>query len=96
MEQPTRGGGGPAPELAVQGNGLSPVTLAGLSAGGGALLVFVSEHCPTSALVPKWASPEAIVLLVAGGEAGRYSAVLGPCTGMGSAIVSREVESRGG
>jgi hypothetical protein len=44
-------------------------------------------------LVPKWASPEAIVLLVAGGEAGRYSAVLGPCTGMGSSIVSREVES---
>ena len=48
------------------------------------------------AVVPKWASPEAIVLLVAGGEAGRYSAVLGPCTGMGSQIVSREVESRGG
>jgi hypothetical protein len=48
------------------------------------------------ALVPKWASPGAIVLLVAGGEAGRYSAVLGPCTGMGSQIVSREVESHGG
>src|SRR5215831_5641997 len=47
------------------------------------------------AVTPKWASPEAIVLLVAGGEAGRYSAVLGPCTGMGSQIVSREVESRG-
>jgi hypothetical protein len=43
--------------------------------------------------VPKWASPEAIVLIVAGGEAGRYSAVLGPCTGMGSQIVSREVGS---
>ena len=43
-------------------------------------------------LVPKWASPESIVLLVAGGEAGRYSAVLGPCTGMGSSIVSVEVE----
>jgi hypothetical protein len=43
------------------------------------------------AQVPKWASPDAIVLLVAGGEAGRYSAVLGPCTGMGSQIVSREV-----
>jgi hypothetical protein len=46
--------------------------------------------------VPKWASPEAIVLVVAGGEAGRYSAVLGPCTGMGSQIVSREVEPRVG
>jgi hypothetical protein len=44
--------------------------------------------------VPKWASPEAIVLIVAGGEAGRYSAVLGPCTGMGSQIVSREVVPR--
>ena len=44
--------------------------------------------------VPKWASPDSIVLLVAGGEAGRYSAVLGPCTGMGFQIVSREVESR--
>jgi hypothetical protein len=45
-------------------------------------------------LVAKWASPDCIVLLVAGGEAGRYSAVLGPCTGMGFQIVSREVESR--
>ena len=44
-------------------------------------------------VIPKWASPDAIVLLVAGGEAGRYSAVLGPCTGMGAQIVSREVES---
>ena len=43
-------------------------------------------------LIGKWASPEAIVLLVAGGEAGRYSAVLGPCTGMGARIISREVE----
>ncbi len=46
-----------------------------------------------AAQVPKWVSPEAIVLIVAGGEAGRYSAVLGPCTGMGSQIVSREVGS---
>ena len=42
--------------------------------------------------IPKWACPDSIVLLVAGGEAGRYSAVLGPCTGMGAQIVSREVE----
>jgi len=46
-----------------------------------------------AAEVHKWTSPDAIVLLVAGGEAGRYSAVLGPCTGMGSRIVSVEVES---
>ena len=53
---------------------------------------FVHAASP-DAEVPKWASPESIVLVVAGGEAGRYSAVLGPCTGMGSQIVSREVES---
>src|SRR5213078_943249 len=53
---------------------------------------FVQAADP-AAQVPKWASPEAIVLIVAGGEAGRYSAVLGPCTGMGSQIVSREVGS---
>ncbi|HEY5988333.1 MAG TPA: hypothetical protein VIV12_18445, partial [Streptosporangiaceae bacterium] len=51
---------------------------------------FVHETDP-AAHVPKWRSPAAIVLLVAGGEAGRYSAVLGPCTGMGSQIVSRQV-----
>lgn len=42
-------------------------------------------------VIPKWTSPEEIVLLVAGGEAGRYSALLGPCLGMGSQLVSREV-----
>jgi peroxiredoxin len=46
---------------------------------------------PDDELVPKWSSPEQIVLLAAGGEAGRYSAVLGPCLGMGDQIVSREV-----
>ena len=43
-------------------------------------------------MIRKWASPDSIVLLVAGGEAGRYSAVLGPCTGMGAQMISREVE----
>jgi peroxiredoxin len=42
-------------------------------------------------LVTKWDSPEDIVLIAAGGEAGRYSAVLGPCLGMSSQMVSREV-----
>jgi len=54
---------------------------------------FVHRSDP-DAEVYKWAAPEAIVLLVAGGEAGRYSAVLGPCTGMGFEIVSAEVEPR--
>ena len=43
-------------------------------------------------MISKWVSPDSIVLLVAGGEAGRYSAVLGPCTGMGAQMISREVE----
>ena len=43
------------------------------------------------ALITKWDSPDDIVLLAAGGEAGRYSAVLGPCLGMNSQMVSREV-----
>lgn len=42
-------------------------------------------------MIPKWSAPEDILLLVAGGEAGRYSAVLGPCLGMGEQIVSEEV-----
>ncbi len=42
-------------------------------------------------LVTKWDSPDDIVLIAAGGEAGRYSAVLGPCLGMNSQMVSREV-----
>jgi peroxiredoxin len=42
-------------------------------------------------LIAKWDSPDDIVLLAAGGEAGRYSAVLGPCLGMNSQMVSREV-----
>jgi peroxiredoxin len=43
------------------------------------------------ALIAKWDSPDDIVLLAAGGEAGRYSAVLGPCLGMNTQMVSREV-----
>jgi thiol-disulfide isomerase/thioredoxin len=55
------------------------------------------ETTPTAAaadadaLMTKWTSPEEIVLLAAGGDAGRYSAVLGPCLGMEAAIVSREI-----
>jgi peroxiredoxin len=41
--------------------------------------------------ITKWDSPDDIVLLAAGGEAGRYSAVLGPCLGMNTQMVSREV-----
>ena len=50
-------GGSPAPELSVHGTGLAPVTIASLTAGGCALLVFVSEHCPTSALALRRLGP---------------------------------------
>lgn len=42
-------------------------------------------------LIPKWSTPDDILLIVAGGEAGRYSAMLGPCTGMDEEIASEEV-----
>ena len=42
-------------------------------------------------IITRWTSPDEIVLLAAGGEAGRYSALLGPCLGMESQIVSKEV-----
>jgi hypothetical protein len=41
--------------------------------------------------IPKWEDPEQIVIVVAGGEAGRFSAVLGPSLGMGATIITREV-----
>ncbi len=53
-----------------------------------------AQRAEPGAEVSKWSSPASIILLVAGGEAGRYSAVLGPCTGMGSQVVSREVAIR--
>ena len=43
-------------------------------------------------LVPKWDSAERIVLVVAGGEAGRFSAVFGPCDGMQAQVVTKEIQ----
>jgi peroxiredoxin len=45
------------------------------------------------AVVSKWLSPSEIVLVVAGGHAGRFSAVLPPWIGygLGSKIISREI-----
>jgi hypothetical protein len=57
MEEPTRADDGPAPQLAVHGTGPAAITLGGLTAGGAALLVFVSEHCPTSALALRRLGP---------------------------------------
>jgi hypothetical protein len=47
---------------------------------------------PDDAPVPKWDAPGDIALIVAGGEAGRFSAVFGPCVGMDWKPVSREVQ----
>ncbi len=41
--------------------------------------------------IAKWTRPEDILFVVAGGEAGRYSAVFGPCLGMDSEIVSKQI-----
>jgi peroxiredoxin len=46
---------------------------------------------PKFEVITKWDSPDDIVLVVAGGEAGRYSAVFGPCLGLQAEIVSKEV-----
>ena len=50
-----------------------------------------SRRAPDAELVPKWDSPDDILLIVAGGEAGRFSAVFGPCVGMDWNPVSLEV-----
>jgi peroxiredoxin len=42
-------------------------------------------------VIGKWSSPDDIVLVVAGGEAGRFSAVFGPCLGMNAEVISKEV-----
>ena len=47
---------------------------------------------PDDRQIHKWADPARIQIVVAGGEAGRYSAVLGPCDGMGTRPVTREVQ----
>jgi hypothetical protein len=46
---------------------------------------------PDDASIHKWTSPERIMLVVAGGEAGRFSAVLGPCDGMGTRPITKEI-----
>src|SRR2546421_7273692 len=46
-----------APALSVRGLGPAGVTVAGLAAGGGALLLFVSEECPTSAMALRRLGP---------------------------------------
>jgi hypothetical protein len=49
------------------------------------------NSAPDDQLIGKWSSPDDIVLVVAGGEAGRFSAVFGPCLGMDAQPISKEV-----
>ena len=42
--------------------------------------------------IAKWDDPERIVIVVAGGEAGRFSAVCGPSLGMQASVITREVQ----
>ena len=42
--------------------------------------------------IPRWDDPARILLVVAGGPAGRFSAVLGPCLGMEASVVTKEIE----
>jgi hypothetical protein len=49
------------------------------------------QAAPDDQLIRKWSSPEDIVIVVAGGEAGRFSAVFGPCLGMDAQPISKEV-----
>jgi hypothetical protein len=63
---------------------------AGELTGFGETSVAVAES-PPDAEVRKWESPDEILLVVAGGDAGRFSAVIGPCVGMGWEPITREV-----
>jgi peroxiredoxin len=49
------------------------------------------QAAPDDQLVGKWSSPDDILIVVAGGEAGRFSAVFGPCLGMDAQPISKEV-----
>ena len=46
------------------------------------------------AIVAKWSSPDEVVIVVAGGDAGRFSAVLAPWVGFGfgSSITTKLVD----
>jgi hypothetical protein len=59
----------PAPALSVRGIDAGEITIAGLTAGGCALLLFVSEECPTSAMALRNLGP----LCLAWEEAGLTS-----------------------
>ena len=50
------------------------------------------QESADEARIHKWTSPEHVLLVVAGGDAGRFSAVVGPSVGMDAAVVTKEVD----
>ncbi len=52
-------------------------------------LVHASED---DELIGKWTDEDRIQIVVAGGEAGRFSAVFGPCDGMKTEVVTKEIQ----
>ena len=50
------------------------------------------EAAAADELIPKWPSADRIHIIVAGGEAGRFSAVIGPSMSMDSQLLTRMIE----
>lgn len=50
------------------------------------------EQAAPEEMVSKWPSPECIQIIVAGGEAGRFSAVIGPSMSMDTTMLTRAIE----
>ena len=50
------------------------------------------ENAEPGELIPKWPSADRIQIIVAGGEAGRFSAVIGPSMSMDAELLTRVIE----
>ena len=50
-----------------------------------------STRAPTTSSCGSGRTPDQIAIVVAGGEAGRFSAVFGPCNGMQTQVVTKEI-----
>ena len=50
------------------------------------------ESASPEELISKWPSPDRIQIIVAGGEAGRFSAVIGPNMSMDTQLLTRVIE----
>ncbi len=65
------------------------------SAGSGELTPEVMDATDPDRMIPKFASEREVVVVVAGADAGRFSAVIGPWVGfgLGSTMVTKEIET---